>query len=111
MMQIVINKLGPTGLSPEAIAGTLRKQIIGLIPQDDITAAQALQRSSPFVVSQARTPMASAYHDLVRKLSGGILQKLKELSKPKMIQFSNKELSDTTGPKYQVLRCLPRKKR
>jgi septum site-determining protein MinD len=51
---------------------------------DDITVQGSIQRSTPFVYSSPQVPVSSAYHEIVRKLTGGILQKLKTLSRPKV---------------------------
>ena len=93
MMQIVINKMGKGGLSPQAIQGSLQRAIIGTVPIDDITTAASLQRSTPFVVSQPNTPISSAYYDLVRKLTGGLLQRLKSVSRP---QKTKKQTQDSS---------------
>lgn len=82
MFQLIINKAGPGALSPQAIAQSLRMNPLGLIPQDDITTAQSLSKSLPFVLGANKTPVANAYHEVVRKLTGGPLQKLKSLQKP-----------------------------
>ncbi len=83
-IQIVLNKMSRNGLDQNAISQSLRRPIIGGVPQDDATSVAALQRSVPFVLGAPTTPMASAYHEIVRKLTGGVLQKLKALSKPKI---------------------------
>ncbi|MCB0414007.1 MAG: Flp pilus assembly complex ATPase component TadA [Bdellovibrionales bacterium] len=95
MFQIVLNKVSRTGLAPQAISQSLRRPIIGSIPQDDGTAFSSLQRSMPFVLSQGNTPLAKSYHEVVRKLTGGVLQKLKALNKPKGASLSNKTGSST----------------
>lgn len=82
MFQLVINKVGSGGVSPQAIAQTLKANVIGMIPQDDVTSANSLQRGQPFVLSQNKSPIAASYHDIVRKLTGGTLQRLKALNKP-----------------------------
>jgi pilus assembly protein CpaF len=87
MMQIVINKATPTGLAPAAIGQTLRRPILGIIPQDDITAQGALQRSSPFVVAAGKTPVSTAHFEIARKLSGGLLQQLKTMARPQSLRF------------------------
>jgi pilus assembly protein CpaF len=86
MFQLVINKVGVGGLSPQMIAQTLRLQIAGTLPLDDITTAASLQKSAPFVLANNQTPIAAAYHDIVRKMTGGTLQRLKALQKPQMIK-------------------------
>ncbi len=84
LFQIVVNKATRTGLDPKAIGQSLRRPVLGAIPQDETTAYAALQRSMPMVLMNPGSPVTSAYHDIVRQLTGGILQKLKELSRPKL---------------------------
>lgn len=83
-LQIVLNKVNRNGLDQNAISQSLRRPILSQIPQDDATAVQALQRSTPFVIGNPASPMSAAYHEIVRKLTGGVLQKLKAASKPKL---------------------------
>lgn len=95
-IQVVLNKVSRSGLDQNAISQSLRRPILSGIPQDDFAAVQALQRSSPFVVSNPASPASAAYHDVVRRLTGGVLQKLKALSKPK-ISSLQKELPGAAG--------------
>lgn len=83
MFQLVVNKMSPTGLAPQVISNQLQLAPLGLIPQDDMTSVAALQKFTPFVLSTPKAPMTAAYYDLVRKLTGGVLQRLKGLSRPK----------------------------
>ncbi|MFN8845868.1 MAG: ATPase, T2SS/T4P/T4SS family [Bdellovibrionales bacterium] len=83
MFQLVLNKMSSAGVSPQAISTQLQMPIIGAIPQDDLTAMGSLQRLTPFVLSAPKAPVSAAYTDIARKLTGGILQRLKSLSKPK----------------------------
>lgn len=87
MLQVVVNRASPNGLAPAAIGQTLRRPVLGAIPQDDATAASSLQRSTPFVVSATKTPVAAAHFDVVRKLTGGLLTQLKAQSKPQQLKF------------------------
>ncbi len=82
MFQLVINKVGPGSLSPQSIAQSLRMNALGAIPQDDITTSNSLSKSIPFVLGAKQTPVTAAYHDVVRRLTGGVLQKLKSVQKP-----------------------------
>lgn len=84
MMQVVVNKASPTGLAPAAIGQTLRRPILGMIPQDDASAAGSLQRSAPFVVTSSKAPISAAHFEIVRKLTGGLLQQLKAAARPQM---------------------------
>ncbi len=82
-IQLVVNKASRSGVDPKAISQSLRRPILSMVPQDDVTAYAALQRSTPFVLGAPNSPMTAAYHETVRKLTGGILQKLKGLAKPR----------------------------
>lgn len=84
MFQLVINKLSPSGLAPQIISSQLQMPALGAVPQDDVTAASALQKLTPFVLSSPKAPMTAAYYDIIRKLTGGVLQRLKSLNKPKV---------------------------
>ena len=81
-IQLVLNKVNKGALDPRAITESLRIPLIGLIPQDDNTAYQALQRSQPFVLAPTGSQLTQAYIEIVRALTGGVLQRLKTLSKP-----------------------------
>ncbi|WP_374076739.1 ATPase, T2SS/T4P/T4SS family [Bdellovibrio bacteriovorus] len=83
MFQLVINKASPTGLSPQTISNQLQLPYLGIIPQDEATSMMALQKYTPFVLSAPKAPVTAAYYDVTRKLTGGILQRLKTISRPK----------------------------
>ncbi len=87
MLQLIVNKASPSGLAPAAIGQSLRKPVLGIIPQDDVTAGAALQRSTPFVVSMTKSAISAAHFDVVRKLTGGLLQQLKSTAKPQALKF------------------------
>lgn len=83
MFQLVINKASPTGLSPQTISNQLQLPYLGIIPQDEATTMMALQKYTPFVISSPKAPVTAAYYDVARKLTGGTLQRLKSLTRPK----------------------------
>lgn len=97
MFQLVINKASPSGLSPQAISNQLMMPVLGVIPQDDLTTTGALQKFTPFVLSAAKAPITAAYYDVVRKLTGGVLQRLKSLNKPKPIPAPSANQSQSSG--------------
>jgi pilus assembly protein CpaF len=84
MFQLVINKASSAGVSSQAISSQLQMPVMGVIPQDDVTALTSIQRFTPFVLSTPKAPVSAAYTDVVRKLTGGVLQRLKSLNKPKI---------------------------
>jgi len=83
MVQIVVNKSGQMGLSPQKIGQSLRRNVFSVIPQDDVTVNMSIQNYQPFVISSPKSPVSSAYHETVRRLTGGILQRLVSIQKPK----------------------------
>ncbi|MBY0314105.1 MAG: Flp pilus assembly complex ATPase component TadA [Bdellovibrionales bacterium] len=93
MIQIVLNKASSLGIAPQSIEQSLRKPLLGVIPQDDITTSAALKRSEPFMISAPQTPIANAYTEILRKLTGGILQNLKNLNRTQKSAFDKTEPS------------------
>jgi pilus assembly protein CpaF len=83
MFQLVVNKASPSGLSPQAISNQLQLPFLGVIPQDEPTTMMALQKYTPFVLAAPKAPITAAYYEIARRLTGGVLQKLKTLSRPK----------------------------
>ena len=82
MVQLVINRYNKAGLDLPGMEKSIRKKILGVIPQDDTTAMTALKRGIPFVIFASKTPLSGSYHNLVRTISGGLIQKLKAVQKP-----------------------------
>lgn len=85
IFQLIINKASPTGLSPQTISNQLQLPFLGIVPQDEVTSMMALQKYTPFVLLAPKAPVTAAYYDVARKLTGGILQRLKSISKPKPV--------------------------
>lgn len=83
MFQLVLNKFSNTGLAPQVIGQHLGLQPMALIPSDEATTNTSLTNSKPFVVLNPKSALSASYFEIVRKLSGGILQKLKTVQKPK----------------------------
>lgn len=83
MFQLVVNKASPSGLSPQAISNQLQLPFLGVIPQDEPTTMMALQKYTPFVLAAPKAPITAAYYEIARRLTGGTLQKLKSLTRPK----------------------------
>lgn len=97
MFQLVVNKVTPTGVNVQAISQSLRLPVMGMIPQDDVTTLGSLQRGTPFVLAQNKSPITTAYHEVVRKITGGPLQKLKTLSRPQPAATSAATTSDASA--------------
>ncbi len=103
VVQIIVNKAGPAGLAPAAIGQTLRKPVLGIIPQDDATVLGSVARSAPFVISAPKSAVATAHFDVVRRLTGGVLQQLKSAAKPQKLMAKD-------GPKVDVASSSPMRK-
>jgi pilus assembly protein CpaF len=103
VVQIVVNKAGPAGLAPASIGQTLRKQVLGIIPQDDATVMGSVGRSAPFVLSAPKSAVAQAHFDVVRRLTGGVLQQLKSAAKPQ-------KLAAKEAPKVDAASSNPMRK-
>ncbi len=86
MIHVVVNKATRATISPQAIMNSLKKSVIGVIPQDEVSAYGALQRAVPFVLTQPNSALTKSYTEITRKLTGGLLQKLKSISRPKREQ-------------------------
>ncbi|MDX9732189.1 MAG: ATPase, T2SS/T4P/T4SS family, partial [Bdellovibrionales bacterium] len=87
VLQIIVNKASPAGLAPASIGQSLRKNILGIIPQDDATVMGSVARSAPFVISAPKSAVATSHFDVVRRLTGGLLQQLKAATKPQKLQI------------------------
>lgn len=102
LFQIVLNMVSRTSIDQRVISQGLRRPVIGSIPQDDQTAYTALQRSTPFVLTAQKIPITSAYHDIVRVLTGGIIQKLKGLSRPQNLKSLSATSSSGATPQLKA---------
>lgn len=83
MFQLIINKVSPSGISPQDISNSLRLPPMGLIPHDEVTTAASIQKQMPFVISNPKSSITNSYYEIVRRITGGPLQRLKTLAKPK----------------------------
>ena len=57
---VVVNKASKSGLATQTIEKSLRKKVLGVIPQDDITAMGALKRGVPFVLAAKQTQISAS---------------------------------------------------
>ena len=99
MVQLVINRYNKAGLDLPGMEKSLRKKILGVIPQDDVTTMTALKRGVPFVISSSKTPVSGSYHSLIRTISGGLVQRLKTIQKPSTSfkSSSDSEVAESRG--------------
>ncbi|MBY0386026.1 Flp pilus assembly complex ATPase component TadA [bacterium] len=107
MIQIVVNKASNVGLAPSQLEQSFKRPLLGIIPQDDVTTANALKRSSPFILLSPQSPIANSYTEIVRKLTGGILQKLKTITRNNVLTFEKQDVAapgakDTVDPRTHL---------
>lgn len=100
LLLTVVNRSNRLGLSPQAIAKTLNRQLIGIIPQDDSNVLSSVQSGTPFVINQPNLPITHSYHEVVRRLTNsGLLNKLKALTHNIKIKKPISQTSSTSSRK------------
>lgn len=84
MIRVVVNQFSPKrGILPQMIQNNLKKPIISVIPQDELTLIASMTKAQPFVISAPRTDVTKAYFMLVRSVAEQqLLEKLSQLKKP-----------------------------
>ncbi|MBC7466386.1 MAG: Flp pilus assembly complex ATPase component TadA [Bdellovibrio sp.] len=97
LFQLVLNRYTNQGLAPQVIAQHLGLNPVGIIPADENTAMQSMSLSKPFVVTNPKSPLSASYFEIVRKLSGGILQRLKQIQKPKPVAVTTEAPTANAG--------------
>ena len=80
LMHLIVNRSGSSGLNSTVIQNTLRRPILMSLPEDS-SVSESLHSSKPFVIFQSQSPVAKGTHDIVRKLTAGILQRGKEVGR------------------------------
>ncbi|NBX93016.1 MAG: pilus assembly protein TadA [Proteobacteria bacterium] len=84
MIKLVVNRFSQTkGIPPQVIQNNLKKQILGIIPEDEPTTVASMAKAQPFVVSAPRSEITKSYFTLVRLVQQQqLLEKLAQLKKP-----------------------------
>ncbi len=84
MVQIVLNRYSQANIvNPQLIQKNLNRQIFAAIPEDVATCDSSLAKSTPLCLGAPNTPIARAYHDLVRRIQQvNLLENLSKLKKP-----------------------------
>lgn len=106
IFQLVLNKFSNSGLQPQVISQHLGLNPIGIVPADEASVMQSITLSKPFVVANPKSGLSAAYFDIVRKLSGGILQKLKSVQKPKPVVSVEAPVATANNPNSYDARTL-----
>jgi pilus assembly protein CpaF len=84
MIRIVVNQFSKAkGILPQMIQTNLKKPVIAVIPQDELTTVQSMTKAQPFVISAPRTEVTKSYFMLVRSVAEQqLLEKLSQIKKP-----------------------------
>ncbi|MGK5086259.1 ATPase, T2SS/T4P/T4SS family [Bdellovibrionota bacterium FG-2] len=84
MVQIVVNRYSQSSIvTPAIIQKNLNRPVFAGIPEDAASCDGSLAKSTPLCIAAASTPIARAYHDIVRKIfQMNMLETLAKLKKP-----------------------------
>lgn len=84
MIKLVVNRFSPTkGITPQLIQGNLKKPVLGVLPDDELTTVNSMTKAQPFIVSAPRTEITKSYFLLVRSIQQQqLLEKLAQIKKP-----------------------------
>ena len=84
LIKLVVNRFATTkGISPQVIQNNLKKQILGLIPEDEPTTVASMAKAQPFIIAAPRTEITKAYFTVFRTIQQQqLLEKLSQLKKP-----------------------------
>ena len=84
MIKIILNRFTPrNGIAPQMVQNNLKKPVLAVIPDDELTAIQCMTKAQSFVVAAPRTEITKSYFLLARTLTESkMLDKLAELKKP-----------------------------
>jgi pilus assembly protein CpaF len=84
IVKVIVNRLQAQGpFSPQFIETTLRRQVLGVIPEDPVTASASLSRGQPFCLTQPNSPIAKAHLALSRAIiEKRLLEQYAQIAKP-----------------------------
>lgn len=103
MIKLILNRFNPKkGILPQMVMNNLKKPILGIIPDDELTTVQSMTKAQPFVVSASRTEITKSYFMLVRSVAEQqVLEKLSQLKKPSdaLSRFTGAKKAATGDPK------------
>lgn len=97
MIRVVLNRYHQGANSPQIIQQNVKREVIGVVPLDDLTLASALQRSTPFVLGNNKAPISQSMHEIVRRMTGGILQQLATINKSQKLKFEGPAEAPSNG--------------
>jgi septum site-determining protein MinD len=83
MIKVVLNRFTPKkGILPPMVQNNLKKPVIAILPEDELTTVTSMAKAQPFVVAASRTELTKSYFMLVRTIAEQqLLEKLSQLKK------------------------------
>ena len=99
LFYLVVNRDNQRGLNSSLISRNLGRPLLISLPEDQAL-PESLHSSRPFVLSQPHSLWTKSCYELVRKLSGGLLQRGKQVGRkaPSQREISSFSQSDKTLP-------------
>ncbi|MEK7692059.1 MAG: ATPase, T2SS/T4P/T4SS family, partial [Bdellovibrionota bacterium] len=84
MVQLVLNRYSAASIvNPQMIQKNLNRAVFAAVPEDVATCDGSLAKSTPLCLGAPGTPVARAYHEIIRKIQQTqLLDKLAKLKKP-----------------------------
>jgi len=84
MIKLVVNRFSASkGITPQLIQSNLKKPVLGVIPEDELTTVNSMTKAQPFITGAPRTEITKSYFFLVRNIQQQqLLEKLSQLKKP-----------------------------
>ena len=95
LMHLVVNQEGSSGLNAQVIGSAFRRTPLALLSTEE-GMSESLHNSKPFILTESQSAYAKGVHEVIRKLTAGILQKGKELGRKQA--SPTKTLSLTSSP-------------
>lgn len=106
MIKLILNRYSPQkGIQAQVVQTNLKKQVLAVLPEDEVTTVTSMAKAQPFTVSASRSELTKNYFLLVRSIvQNQMLEKLAQLKKPsdalsKLTAGKNKSASGATGDK------------
>ncbi len=84
MIKLILNCYNPKkGILPQMVQNNLKKPILGIFPDDEMTTVSSMTKAQPFIIAAPRSELTQNYFLLVRTIAQQqVLEKLSQLKKP-----------------------------
>ena len=84
MIKVILNRFSPQkGIQAQVVQNNLKKQVLAVLPEDELTTVTSMAKAQPFTVSAPRSELTKNYFLLVRNVvQQQVYEKLAQLKKP-----------------------------